>query len=137
MEETAKVYLDSSIFLTVFLGTQELSKKSEHILDLVKNGKLNGFTSTLTYDEVFWKVKKMRSRQEAIGACEIFLNFPNLKFIESGLEVIWAAHKLLQKYEIAPRDAIHAATALHKNCVMLSHDVDFEKIKELRLNLLA
>ncbi len=132
MEAAAKVYLDSTVFLNVLLGTDEASRGYEKILNLLKDGKFEGFTSTLTYDEIFWKVKRMRSRPAAIDACDIFLTIPNLKFIEVNLEIIWAAHKLLQKYELAPRDAIHAAAALNKGCVMLSSDADFDKIKEMR-----
>ncbi len=133
MEEIRKVYLDTSVFLDIFLGTPEVSRKSERTLQLVKAGMLAGFTSTLTYDEIFWKIKKMRSRADAIRASEIFLNLQNVKFIDITLDIIWAAHNLLQKYELAPRDAIHAAAALSKGCKMISSDEDFKKIKELKI----
>lgn len=132
MEENRRAYVDSNIFINVFLGDQELSKKSEKILEIIKDGKIIGFTSLLTYDEIFWKVKRMRSREQAIQACSILLGFQNLRFVEVTQEIISLAHKLLQKYELGPRDAIHAASAINENCVMLSFDKDFKKVKELK-----
>ena len=44
-----------------------------------------------------------------------FLEFPNLKLLNIKRSTVLRAQKLMEKYEIKPRDAIHAATALEND----------------------
>jgi len=41
-----------------------------------------------------------------------FLEFPNLKLLNVKRSIVLRAQELMEKYEIKPRDAIHATTAL-------------------------
>ncbi len=43
------------------------------------------------------------------------------------------AQKLVEKYKIKPRDAIHSATSLSLNInEIISEDSDFDKVEELK-----
>ena len=131
--ERPKVYVDSNIFLYMLLGTGEKHAASRSFLKMVKEGKFSAFTAALTYDEVFWKVKQMRSYKDALHASKLFLNLPNLKFLAVNSQTIWMANELQSKYILMPRDAIHAAAAvLHGIQTIISDDRDFDKIKELK-----
>jgi len=49
------------------------------------------------------------------------------------LQRAWGSSNLDKEYHILPRDAIHASTALIEGAeIIISQDVDFEKIKGLK-----
>lgn len=138
MEKNKKVYIDVNIFIYATLNTNLKGEKSRVFLQKIKNNIIDGFTSILTFDEFFWRVKKERSFDEAVKASEAFLNFPNLKFIDATNEITLRALDLIKKYKLDPRDSIHAASALSKNIsTIISDDLDFSKIKELKRKSLS
>ncbi|MBI4173855.1 MAG: type II toxin-antitoxin system VapC family toxin [Candidatus Aenigmarchaeota archaeon] len=131
MEEEA--YLDANVFLYALLDTGAKGKRAAEILQRVKDGASGGATSALTFDEVFWKIKKQRSHQDAIRAAEAFLLFPNLRVIAVTPGVLSAALELLKKHDLGPRDAIHAACAAAAGIrTMVSDDADFDRIPTLK-----
>jgi predicted nucleic acid-binding protein len=69
----------------------------------------------------------------AFEACHALLNFPNLEIISADREVALSALQLIKECHLAPRDAIHAATAIagKADCIV-STDADFAKIKGLK-----
>ncbi|MHA1261420.1 MAG: type II toxin-antitoxin system VapC family toxin [Candidatus Freyarchaeota archaeon] len=52
--------------------------------------------------------------------------------ISVGESAILQAQKLVERYGLKPRDAIHAAAALDKNLTMVSDDTDFDVVKGLK-----
>jgi len=126
------IYLDSSAFLNAFLGTSEKSRGARALLDRVQRGE-SAATSALTYDEVFWAVKKHRRFEDALLASGALLETPNLTILPVDTEVLWMAHSLIGKYKLNPRDAIHAACALINGIrVVVSEDEDFDQVRELK-----
>ncbi|MBS3092715.1 type II toxin-antitoxin system VapC family toxin [Candidatus Pacearchaeota archaeon] len=126
-------YIDSNIFIYPLLYDDSNSERCRKILFDIANGKIRAFTSVLTWDEIVYVLKKKKGHQIANKEGDKFLKFPNLKFLESDFDVIILAQKFIEKYNIAPRDAIHAATSFLKvNSEVISLDSDFDLIREIK-----
>ena len=125
-------YLDANVFIYAAINTKEFGEKSRSLLQRIQQGEEKAETSALTFDEVFWAIKK-HNLELAFEACEAMLNFPNLEIISADREVVSSALRLIREYCLAPRDAIHAATALMEKAEsFVSTDSHFDKIKELK-----
>ena len=89
-------------------------------------------TSFLTFDEVFYKVNKVKGIDVALRNLEAFLTMPNMKFFDVNDAVIWKALEIIREYKVLPRDAIHAATAFNAGAESIfSEDRDFDLMKGL------
>lgn len=49
-------YLDSTIFIAIYFNLGDLGAKARIVLDSIVRGKIEGATSFLTYDELFWEM---------------------------------------------------------------------------------
>ncbi len=126
------LYLDSNIFIYAAINTEETGEKARSLLQKIQQGEEKAETSALTFDEVFWIVKK-HSLEAALDACNALLNFSNLEIASVDRELILSALQIIKEYHLAPRDAIHAATAMtEKADAIVSTDTHFDKIKELK-----
>ncbi len=128
------IYLDANVFL--YSVTDHDSRKgiaARNILTKLAKGELEAMTSSLTWDELIWGIKKYFDTERAILEGKRFLEFPNIKIISADANVLYFAQKLIEIYRIDPRDSIHAATAIIKNVTQfVSDDSDFDKIKEIK-----
>ena len=128
------IYLDSNIF--IFLNAyayekEEYKKTLEKINELIEN-KETFVTSTLTWDEITYIIRKQFGTKRAVIEGDKFLKFPRLLIMPVTLETIKATQNLI-KEGLKPRDAIHAACAIENNCkYILTDDDKFDKIKELK-----
>jgi uncharacterized protein len=129
-------YLDSNVFIYPVLYPEESQpkvKKAKQILADIENGELQAYTSTLTWDEVVWVVKKTMGKEEAVNQGKKLLGFPNLEFIAVDDSIIVRAQKLTEKYNLNPRDAIHCASAIEKKIKeVISDDSELDVIKEIK-----
>ncbi len=126
-------YIDSNIFINAILYDDSKAKRCEKIIKDIIMGKEIAYTSLLSWDEIVYIVKKYMGRELAIGEGKKFLKFPNLIFLGIEENIIFKAQELLSKYNIDPRDAIHAASALINEVKeIISDDQDFDKIKEIK-----
>ena len=125
-----KSYIDAGIFIQAILRDDSNSQK---VLSKIIKKELNGVTSILSWDELVFILRKFIDNGTAIKEGGRFLIFPNLIFVDAKKEIILKAQKLIEEYNLKPRDAIHAATALYLNIdEIISEDADFDKIKELK-----
>ena len=132
MEKSQQTYLDSSVFIPANLKPDQTGERAREIINSVKEGAMQGYTSTLTFDEVVFTLRKFGGFEKSVITGDIFLNIPHLKFIEVTYEIITLAQDLIKKYRLKPRDAIHAACAINKGIkIIISDDADFDAIKEL------
>jgi predicted nucleic acid-binding protein len=126
------IYLDSNVFIYATINTAELGEKARSLLQKIQQGEEKAETSALTFDEVFWAVKK-HNFELALEACRALLNFPNLEIISANREVALLALQVIKEYRLAPRDAIHTATAIAaKADAIVSTDAHFDKIEEIK-----
>ncbi len=126
-------YVDSNVFIHAALNQDQKAMHAKEILLGIAKGKMIAQTSALTWDEFVWAYEKIAGKEKARVEGKAFIQFPNLQFIPADLAVIAEAQKLREKYDIAPRDAIHAATAILKGIrEIVSDDSDFDQIKEIK-----
>lgn len=127
------IYLDANVFLNAILNREKEGEKARDLIQKIEKGDMTACTSALSFDEVFWSVKKHRDFEKALKATKAFLEIPNLIFLDVNNEIIWLAYNLAEKYRIDPRDAIHLACALnHGVFTLVSEDKDFDKVKEIK-----
>ena len=126
------LYLDANVFIYAALNTENFGPRAVCLLQKIQKGEEKAMTSALTFDETFWVVKKNRGFEKALEACAALLNFPNLEIIPTDRELASSALQLIREYHLAPRDAIHAATAIEEkaDCIV-STDADFDSVKGL------
>ena len=130
------LYLDSNVFVYAAINTKDLGENARELLQKIQQGEMQAKTSALTFDEVFWAVKKF-DLDAAFEACYALLNFPNLDIVPVDRELVVFALQLIKEHHLAPRDAIHAATAIvGKADALVSTDAHFDKIEELKRRLL-
>jgi predicted nucleic acid-binding protein len=103
------------------------------VLRLVEKGEITAYTSTLTWDEVVWVVRNTLGKPDAVLAGRKLLNFPNLRFVPASEDVVRSAQRLVEELGLAPRDAIHLASATsRKVAVLVSDDPDLDAVRSLR-----
>jgi uncharacterized protein len=126
------MYLDANVFIYASINTEELGKKATALLAKIQSGEEKAKTSALTFDEVFWALKK-HNLELALQICDALLNFPNLEIIPVDRELAFEALQLIKKHKLTPRDALHAATAIaQKADYIVSTDAHFDRLKELK-----
>jgi len=127
------IYLDSNAFIWANLYNDKKAEKVRKLMERIITGNEFSATSTLTFDEVFWIVKKERNFDIAMESIKAFLEMRNLIFLEVNDTVIWRAYNLMDEYGLDPRDAIHVACALVNGIhTIVSEDDDLDKVKEIK-----
>jgi hypothetical protein len=127
------IYLDANVFLNATLNQEDEGEKARNLIRKLQKVEIAAATSALSFDEVFWIVKKHRDFMSALRAAKALLEVPNLTFLEVNDETLWSAYNLAEKYRLDPRDAIHIACALdHAIFTIISEDEHFDKVKEIR-----
>jgi len=128
------VYIDSNIFISPLIYERSSkSTDSKKVLAAIEKGEVTAYTSTLTWDEVVWVVRRVLGRADSIQAGEKLAAYPNLRFVIVSEEIIRSGQRLLAEYNIAPRDAIHVTSALSKKVdVIVSDDSDLDAVPEVK-----
>jgi len=127
------IYLDANVFLNATLNLEDEGEKARNLIRKLQKVEIAAATSALSFDEVFWIVKKHRDFMSALRAAKALLEVPNLTFLEVNDETLWSAYNLAEKYKLDPRDAIHIACALgHAIFTIISEDEHFDKVKEIK-----
>ena len=129
----AEFYTDSNLFIYSALDKGLIGSEAKIIIKKINDGEYNAYTSTLTIDEVLWKVQKDVGRGIASETAKKMINLKNLKFIDADIFVIQKAVEIYQTEKIDPRDSIHLASMKKlKLNLIISSDSDFDKIKEIK-----
>ena len=127
------VYIDANIFLLAILYDDEKSLRAKKVLIDISESRMKAATSALTWDEITWAIRKFVSPDKSIEEGEKFIKFPNLRIISFSQKELEESQNLMKKYNLKPRDSIHAATAIMAGeKTMISDDSDFDRIKELK-----
>jgi len=129
------LYIDSNIFIYPAIYDPDAvpeAAQAKARLHEIASGSIKAFTSTLTWDEVTWVTLRLFGIEKATAQGASFLKLPNLRLLRVDLETISHAQTLLEKYNLKPRDAIHAATAIRNGISkILSYDEDFDTLPNL------
>ncbi|MDG6914959.1 MAG: type II toxin-antitoxin system VapC family toxin [Nitrososphaerota archaeon] len=128
------VYIDSNIFISPLIYERSSdSIGSRKVLAAIEKAEVTAYTSTFTWDEVVWVVRRVLGRADSIQVGERLAAYPNLRFVSASEEVIRSAQRLLSEFSIIPRDAVHVASALSKSVdVLVSDDSDLDVIEGIR-----
>jgi len=129
------LYIDSNIFIYPAIYDpnviEEAARAKAKLLEIA-SGTIEGYTSALTWDEVTWVVRRLFGSKQASAQGASFLKFPNLTLLKADAEVLFQAQSIIEEFEVKPRDAIHAASAmLNRIRQILSYDKDFDAIPTL------
>ena len=129
-------YIDANVFIYSVLYAEEQEPKVKYvrqILQSIEKGELSAYTSTLTWDEVVWIVRKEMGRDEVLSQGQKLLGFSNLNWINVDENILSNAQALMNKYNLHPRDSIHVASALSRKInVIISDDSDIDRVKEIK-----
>lgn len=126
-------YLDANVFIYAALNVEQLGERARALLQRVQDGKDEGCSSALTFDEIVYVVGKHRNLELGRIAGEAFLGLQGLDIIPVDEKLLHDAARLIRTYKLKPRDAIHASSALLRRVqVMVSTDSHFDKVKELK-----
>jgi predicted nucleic acid-binding protein len=120
------------VFIYAALNRQSIGRRARLLVQRVADGKEEAASCALSVDEVVWVVAKHRSRDDALSAGRAFLSVPNMKILPVNQDSLISALTLMRRYELDPRDAIHASTALLNRCsAIVSADAHFDAIVEI------
>ena len=129
----AMIYLDTNIFVYSVINNKEPGEKCRKLIKELINNEETIATSTLTWDEFVYAIWKKEGKELAMREGKKFLQFPNMVFLNTSKEILINAQELMEKYNLKPRDAIHASTAIINKCIyIVSDNTDFDKVKELK-----
>lgn len=129
------IYLDSNVFISAALygDDDEHGRNARKIIKEVRLGDDEASTSTLTFDEVYWIVKKEKDKQSALKIVKAMLNMRNLRFVSVDKSILWRTYDILDGEDLGPRDSIHLACARGSGAdLMISDDSDFDRIEDLK-----
>ena len=128
------VYVDSKVFIAPLIYEEAGgAKAAAGVLKLIEEGQVTAYTSTLTWDEVVWVVRRALGKPDSVQAGQKLLAFPNLKFVPASEEIVRSAQQIVSEHGTAPRDALHLASALSRNLpLVLSDDPDMGVVPPLK-----
>jgi len=127
------IYIDANLFVYAAVSRNEIGEKARKIIVEIQQGNIGAASSALTFDELIWAVGKLNGRPAGLVAGEIFLNMPGLIIADVNSVILGSALGLMKKYQLNPRDSVHAATAIHvKADYILSQDRDFDRLGQIR-----
>lgn len=126
------IYLDVNIFLyPVLYENEKIAKKCKEILVKIASGKINAYTSCLSWDEFVWVISKTLGRKVAVEEGKKLILFPNLRWIEINESIILKAQEIMEKFNLKPRDSIHIASAVKHCRKMVTLDKELKKANKL------
>ena len=125
------IYIDANIFILAITNSGIYGETARIFLKSLRKEK--AATSTLTFDEIVWKVLQIKGFDAAMSVANNLIKMENLTWLDVNLSVLSKSTNLMKSYGLFPRDSIHAACALNNNIfTILSEDKDFDEIKDLK-----
>jgi len=130
------LYVDSNVFLYPVIYDEKAvveAKKSKGFLLKIALAEVEAYTSSVTWDEVVWVVRKLFGIENSVDEGKKFLGFPNLRVLGVRKSTVFKAQELVERYKLKPRDAVHAAVALeNKIKTIVSYDDGFDAITDIK-----
>ncbi|MFQ5712179.1 MAG: type II toxin-antitoxin system VapC family toxin [Candidatus Geothermarchaeales archaeon] len=126
------MYLDSNLFVFALLDKTRRGDDTRKFLGELHE-KQRAITSSLTFDEIMWVLIKNRKKHLLRTAIEGIYSIVNLEIVGVSPLIPILALELMEKYDIMPRDAFHAAVMQIKNeKEIVTDDKDFDRIDGIK-----
>ncbi|MFQ6061096.1 MAG: type II toxin-antitoxin system VapC family toxin [Thermoplasmata archaeon] len=126
------IYIDSNVLIYAALDPRKKGKWCRSVLRQIESGKQPALTSSLTFDELVYIVRRESGLDESLRIGQAALEMSNLYFVPVDDIILLKSIELMRALRLFPRDAIHAASATNSGVfVIYSEDKDFDKVKEL------
>jgi predicted nucleic acid-binding protein len=130
---TAKIALDTNLFIYVFEQHPEYGEKAKAILEHIENGFVSAVASSVSLTEIL--IKPIRDGNLTLEKQYklLFSHFPNLTILPIDNVVAERAAYLRGRYNIKTPDALILATALVTNAdLFITNDQQLETVKEIK-----
>lgn len=130
-----KYFLDSNIFLRVFVGdSPQMLEECLILFENIKKGKVNAATSSVVLSEIVWTLKSFYkfSKTRVIGAIKSIMNIPRLEIVDDYMML--AALEIYENNSVKFIDSLIASIyeIYSKEWVVISYDKDFDKLGVVR-----
>ena len=123
------LYLDANFFILSNFDTTTKGENARKLLQGVVEGK-EAVTSVLALDEVMWVILRNRKETELRTVIEEIYSVKNLAVKEVPPSAPLTALDFIERYNLKPRDAFHAAVMKHFGITkIVSDDADFDRIR--------
>jgi len=124
-------FIDTNIFIRVLVKDNEkFFQECKKLLNLISEGKIKAFTSTLVLTEVDWVLEGYYQfeKEKAAKGLKGILKIKNLKFVDKFDFLL--AIEIYEKYPIKFIDVLIASNPkiYKKEAIVVSYDKDFDKI---------
>lgn len=127
------LYLDANFFVFALLDTTGKGRRAREIHGSVARGQEEAVTSPLALDEVMWVLTREGKKHLLRIAVEGVYATPNLDVVAIPPTAGLTALDLMERYDLKPRDAFHAATMKDNKIVrIVTDDKDFDKVEWIR-----
>jgi len=126
------IYLDANFFVIYNFDKTLKGEKARKILEEIINGK-EAITSSLALDEVMWVIIKNKKIEALRETIEDIYATPYLTVKEVGSDIPLEALDFIEKYNLKPRDAFHAAVMKSSDVKeIVSDDPDFDSVEWIK-----
>ena len=115
------VIVDSSGWIEYFTDGPLASTYAKHLKDLSRLA-----TPTIVLYEVYKKIKRERSEEDALSAASVMNRTTVVPLTES---IALLAADLSLKHSLPMADAVVYATSIEKKCSLITSDGHFEKLE--------
>ncbi len=122
----SKLFLDSNIWLSYFLGSY--IPEIRELLELPENSL---YTSVISIHEVYKKLGKVKSGKDPNQAVEFMEN--NSQIIGVNREIAMAAVQNCEKYKLHTVDSLIYTSAVEINIVFVTADSDFKNCPNTKI----
>lgn len=123
------VFIDSNIPMYWAGRDSEYKEPCRAVLEAAARGKIDCCTSSEVLQEILYRFWALRDIATGHAIFDGFLVVVS-QVLPVGEEDVRMARKLQEKYELGPRDLIHAAVMLNNEVTtIVTADRDFDKIK--------
>ncbi len=127
------VYLDANFFIICNFDQSARGEAARKIHEKILVGSMKSVTSALALDEVMWVIIKNKKSEALRETIEDIFAMQNLTvkdvFASTPLDALY----YVEKYDLKPRDAFHAAIMKEAGIdEIISDDRDFDRVKGIK-----
>src|SRR3989338_6909850 len=126
-----RYFLDTSVIMYRAGAAHEYKQPCIAILERIEQKALEVFTSTEVVQELLYRYTRLGRKSDGVALARSIMGFVPVLPVDEA--IIESAIELLQRYEVDPRDALHAAVALNFGIsTIISADQHFDRMQEIK-----